>query len=595
MYRAIIFLLVLMWSATVTHAQPDSLWSRLYGTTIYNRCLSALQTSDGGYALAGEADYIGGGFALIKTDQNGDTLWARCYSREIGGSRVCYSVQQTTDGGFILAGSAFTLTNLSKDYMIVKTDSLGDSLWTCGFGGSEFDECYCVYQTSDGGYLLGGYSESYGAGQEDFYIVKLDADGDSLWSRTYGGELSEECNAVLETSDGGYLMAGSTESFGNGREFVPDIWILKTDCNGDSLWSRTYGDDGREVCYSMLETSEGGYVLAGFDHLSVGWEDFLLLKVDEFGDSLWYKTYGDTSQERCNSIYGTSDGGYIMGGFTRSYGAGREDWWVLKVNSNGDSLWSQPFGGESMERCMSVQQTMDGGYMYAGYTGSFSDSEWRIWLIKTGPDSTPLPPGPFMRVLPEDSSQLGPDLELDFAWTTSVDPNGDAVAYMFQLESPTFPSEYFSPSDTVTSDTTVTVTFAMFTDNMDDDHDFYWTVCAIAGGDTVGAENGQGFFTKYIIESADQGPALPSEYSLSVYPNPFNPSTTISFDVPQQSHVSLNVYDLLGREVAQLVNGTITAGAHQVNWDCSSCATGLYIIELRSGTHRCITKAMLPR
>jgi len=201
--------------------------------------------------------------------------------------------------------------------------------WSRSFGGNSSDYCVSVQQTSDSGFVLAGFTMSFGNGNMDFWMVKTDANGDSLWSRTFGGTDHDYCETILQTVDDGYLLAGETRSVGAGED---DFWIVKTDANGDSLWSRTFGGSSRDFCFAAKQTIDGGYVLAG-DSWSFGAGDFdvWMVKTDEFGDSLWSCTFGDELLDYSVAIDVNTDGGYLLAGGTRSYGAGNTDFWVVKT------------------------------------------------------------------------------------------------------------------------------------------------------------------------------------------------------------------------------------------------------------------------
>ena len=211
---------------------PAQAWERTYGGSYVEVGLSVQQTSDGGYIIAGGTYSFGnpgGDVYLIKTDASGDTIWTRTY----GGSdwEVGRSVQETSDGGYIIAGQRGLIIDTLADVYLIKTDASGDTIWTRTYGGSKQDGGYSVQQTSDGGYIIAGWTASFSYPYVDVYLIKTDASGDTIWTRTYGGNDADGSNSVCETSDGGYIIAGYTRSFGADEA---DVYLIKTDADGNS-------------------------------------------------------------------------------------------------------------------------------------------------------------------------------------------------------------------------------------------------------------------------------------------------------------------------------------------------------------------------
>jgi len=385
-----IFLTVLLAAFFVSAAiadPGDTLWTRTYGGSDYEQGLSVQQTTDGGYIIVGETNSFGAGsndVYLVKTDANGDTLWTRTH----GGGRTDsgQSVQQTTDGGYIIVGETNSFGAGGYDFYLVKTDANGDTLWTRTHGGTDYDYGQSVQQTTDGGYIIAGYTKSFGAGSNDVYLVKTDANGDTLWTRTYGGSADEYARCVQQTQDGGYIVTGHTKSFGAG---LNDFYLVKTDANGDTLWTRTYGGGDSDNGQSVQQTTDGGYIIAGYtDSFGAGLKDFYLVKTDANGDTLWTRTYGDSLGEYGQSVQQTTDGGYILTGRTMSFGAGSNDVYLVKTDANGDTLWTRTYGGSDYEQGQSVQQTTDGGYILTGRTMSFGAGETDFWLLKIAGESS---------------------------------------------------------------------------------------------------------------------------------------------------------------------------------------------------------------
>ena len=342
---------------------------------------SVQQTNDGGYVLTGSTNSYGNGDSdvyLIKTDGNGDSLWTRTFGGE--NQDYCNSVQQTTDGGYIITGRTESYGAGNKDVYLIKTDGNGDSLWTKTFGGTSFDNGISVQQTNDGGYIILGGTESYGAGNRDIYLIKTDGNGDSLWTKTFGGASQDFGNSVKQTNDGGYIVTGVTESYGAGNK---DAYLIKTDASGDSLWTKTFGGSKFDLGNFVEQTDDGGYIVTGRTaSFGAGSLDIYLIKTDGNGDSLWAKTFGGSSFDLGFSLQQTTDGGYIIIGGTDSYGSGDRDVYLIKTDVNGDLIWAKTFGGSGFDLGTSIQQTTDGGYIILGGTDSFGNGDRDLLLIK---------------------------------------------------------------------------------------------------------------------------------------------------------------------------------------------------------------------
>ena len=301
------------------------------------------------------------------------------FARTYGGANEdrAFSVQQTTDGGYIVAGLTNSFVASGSDIFLIKTDASGNIQWAKTYG--ETDYYYLarfVQQTSDGGYIVAGYTYSFAMGS-DIFLIKTDENGNLEWAKTYGGTDWEEVYSVQQTSDGGYIVAGYTYSFGaDGR----DIFLIKTDENGNLEWAKTYGGTNDEWAYSVRQTSGGGYIVAGYTYsFGAGGRDIFLIKTDANGNLEWAKTYGGTDFDYAYSVQQTSGGGYIVAGYTESFATGGGIF-LIKTDEFGNVQWSKTYGGN---RAYSVQQTSDGGYIVAGETHSFGAGYYDIFLIKT--------------------------------------------------------------------------------------------------------------------------------------------------------------------------------------------------------------------
>ena len=361
-----------------TRALAQITFERTYGRVNYDVGNSVEQTSDRGYIVAGMAftrETWSYDVYLIKTDSLGDTLWTRTYDGHWG-----WSVQQTSDGGYVVAGDTYSSGTGTIDFYLVKTDSLGDTLWTRTYSGTSYDQGLSVQQTSDGGYIIAGFMLSFGAGLEDVYLVRTDSLGDTLWTRTYGGSDRDVGRSVLQTLDGGYIIVGE-------RTFAPwdstNVYLIKVDSLGGSIWERTYGGLDNDGGFSVQQTQDHGYIVAGYTYsMGLGDPDAYLIRTNSQGIAIWERTYGGLDGDRAYSVDRTSDGGYVMVGDTWSFGAGRSDVYLVKTDSLGDTLWTRTFGGIEHDYGRTVRQTLDGGYIIVGTTRSFGNSH-EVYLIKT--------------------------------------------------------------------------------------------------------------------------------------------------------------------------------------------------------------------
>ena len=309
---------------------------------------------------------------------SGQIGWIKTYG---SGGDVGFSVQQTEDGGYIIAGITWSFGADYEDVYLIKTDAYGNVEWTKTYGGSYNDWGYSVQQTEDGGYIIAGTTESFGAGYYDVYLIKTDAYGNAEWTKTYGGSDDDWGWSAQQTEDGGYIIAGRTWSFGAGAS---DVCLTKTDAYGNVEWTKTYGGSDQDGGESVQQTEDGGYIIAGWTKsFGAGEADVYLIKTDAYGNVEWTKTYGGSGDDSGCSVQQTSDGGYIIAGGTESFGAGEADVYLIKTDAYGNVEWTKTYGGSDDDWGRSVQQTSDGGYIIAGGTESFGAGGYYVYLIKT--------------------------------------------------------------------------------------------------------------------------------------------------------------------------------------------------------------------
>jgi Domain of unknown function (DUF5122) beta-propeller len=380
-----LFFLIVVIAACLRNKGPKTSWEKTYGGSNHDWANSIQQTSDKGYIMVGSTSSYGVGtpenynIYLVRIDENGDTIWTRTY----GGSDVDhgYSVKQTADGGFIIAGETWSFGMGFSNVYVIKTDLNGDTIWTKTYGGVNSDEGYDISQTFDGGYIIAGTTESFGSGGSDVYLIKIKENGDTLWTKTFGGTGGDYGYSIQETIDRGFIISGSISGH---------FYLVKTDSNGNSLWNSQIGGEGEQRCYSVCQTSDGGYLGTGFTwywgSILNSYYDIYLIKFDSIGDTIWSIRIGGNNSECGRSVKETSDGNYVVAGWTDSYGAGNEDVYLIKTNKYGNTLWTKTFGGEGNDLAYSIQVNIDGSYIVGGYTDSFGAGKSNFYIVKTEPD-----------------------------------------------------------------------------------------------------------------------------------------------------------------------------------------------------------------
>ena len=307
-----------------------------YGDTVWTRKLGGAwvqQTTDSGFIVLGgvdSSDSSPGGISLVKTDARGDTLWTRLYAGNNGENMV----EQTADGGYVITGTASYSGPNGGDVYIAKTDDGGETLWTRTYGGPGEDEGLSIQQTSDHGYIIAAFTKSFGAGNQKIWVIKTDSMGDTLWTRLFGGDSTSLGGWAQQTTDGGYFVAGWTCSYSP----TPQTYLIKTDSAGDTLWTRTIGGQRYFTeCTSGQQVKDGGYIVAGGrEDTTSGNIDVYLARTDANGDTLWTRTFGGPSFDGGYSVRQTADGGYIIAGQTYSFGAGGSDFYLIKTDANGN-------------------------------------------------------------------------------------------------------------------------------------------------------------------------------------------------------------------------------------------------------------------
>jgi len=384
MKKLLIMSVVLFVTAMNAHTTRAQQWANTYGGSDADVAYSLQETSDGGYVWSGSTGDDKNAW-VVRTSSDGTIAWQKTY----GGSSYDWaaSIQETSFvSGYIIAGYTESFGAGGADVWVLKLNTDGTVAWEKAYGDVDSDEVTCVRETSDEGYIAAGRTNSFGDGDSDMWVLKLDSVGDITWQYRYGGGDFDRASCIEETPDpGGYIMAGDTWSVVSGITGDSDIAVVKLDSNGYIAWQKTYGDIDDETVSSIQETSDGGYIVAGatrsFGGISKAW----VLKLTSAGAITWQKTYGDM-WSYASSVKETSDGGYIVAGDTYDYGAGWSDTWVLKLTSAGAITWQKTYGGSDIEWIYDVEETTTGDYIMAGTTYSFGAGESDVWVLRI--DST---------------------------------------------------------------------------------------------------------------------------------------------------------------------------------------------------------------
>jgi len=474
---------------------PDTIWTSKFGADGQNLAYSIQQTSDNGFILAGKRESPGTGdydFLLIKTDVNGKEIWSKTF----GGNAMdeAAAVRQTFDDGYIIAGITRIESGINPQVCLLKTDANGDSLWEQTFGGSSIERAWAVEQTADSGYILTGLTYSYGHGNSDVWLLKINSDGELVWTKTFGSDQLEEGYSVQQTEDLGYIICGFTDSFGAGQT---DAYIVKTDENGELEWSNTYGGPFFDYGYCIRETIDGYIITGEKSNGNSEPSDVWLFKIDKSGNQIWSRTYGGAETQIGSSVTLTDDGGYMIAGYSYPYtnDLGNSEVWIIKTDAQGNSVGNKLLGEDGLDIATDIIHTKDNGYAICGYTERANSPIVKVLLIKLAPITTEI--------------------------------NSEK---------------------------------SIFNDS--------WEL-------------------------------------MQNYPNPFNPITTIKYSIPlletqnfasQQQNIAtvqLKVYDILGKEVATLVNKKQAPGNYEIEFDASSLSSGIYFYTMRANNFIDMKKMLL--
>lgn len=445
LYNLLLFVIILHSSAAFCYS--SQYWAKSFGGYNQDHAFSIQQTTDEGYIVAGYSNSFGaGGFDIwiLKLNTYGNIIWEKTF----GGIYNDYgrSIQQTADGGYILAGYTSTSIGENFDILVLRLDGNGDLLWNKSYGGSSSDIPRSIQQTLDGGYILAAYSDSFGNNTTDLWILKLDPDGNVTWEKTYGTSTTSIVRSIQQTSDEGYIVAGRTQL---SPENNPDAWVLKLDSVGDVSWQKVYGGDSFDGANSIQQTSDNGYIMVVYtSSFGVRASDMWILKLENDGDISWQKTYGGDGDDYPVSVQQTSDEGFIVGGWTTSLNSEGRDCWVLKLDTTGTLSWHKRYGGDLLDEAHFAQQTTDGGYIITGDTVSVGTSSTDYWVLKVD-DNGEIPNCPLMHTGTAITTitSVTPQETTATVLTTSATITSSPITYQDTLVSPEVSCCYATDDD----------------------------------------------------------------------------------------------------------------------------------------------------
>jgi len=429
--KRILLPILLLFSSFGFGQEPIIEWEKSLGGSGNDWAKSIKRTSDGGYIITGSTTSDDGDVTLnhgsadywvVKLDVSGNIIWQKSF----GGSEndLARSIQQTTDGGYIIVGHSDSndgsvISNQGQqDFWVLKLDAAGNISWQKSLGGSGGDLAESIQQTADGGYIVAGMTLSNDGdisgnnGSGDAWVIKLDATGNITWQKSFGGTNFESAKSIQQSTDGGYIFTGNSSS--NDGDITQnnggvDCWVVKLDTVGNISWQKSLGGTEDDKGWSIQQTSDNGYILAGWSQSNDGdvtgnhgGIDFWVVKLDATGNKTWQKSMGGTADDRAYSVVETSDGGYIIAGVAASYDGditgsiGDRDFWIVKIDQAGSLTWEKSLGGTGYDRPWSIQQTPDNGYVITGQStstdGDISNNigSTDIWIVKLSPETSAL-------------------------------------------------------------------------------------------------------------------------------------------------------------------------------------------------------------
>ena len=581
---------------------PTIQWQKTFGGSNFDQVESVIQTYDGGFAAAGIATSTNGNvtgnhgfgdFWIIKLNASGVLIWQKTF----GGTADdgAFSIAQTSDSGFIVAGSStstngnVTINHGLNDFWIIKLNSSGVLQWQKSFGGSSVEIPYDVRQTSDLGFIIAGYTVSNDGdvsgnhGFEDFWILKLNSAGILQWQKCFGGAMDERALSIQQTTDGGYIAGGYTKSTdgdvtGNHGDY--DYWIIKLSSSGILQWQKCLGGSSSDQGSTVQQTSDGGYIMSGFTAstngdvtFNHGFEDLWMVKLNSTGIVQWQKSLGGSGVDQAYKVKQLSGGGYIVGGSSYSLNGdvtgnhGGYDDWIARTDNVGNIVWQVSLGGSSVEECYSISPTTGNGYILAGGTlsndGNVSGNhgDFDYWIVKLNETSIPLPVEllSFYGIISPDKNIL--------RWATASEVNNN----YFLLERKSSSYEFRSITQMHGHGNSTSLhEYQYEDDNVIPGETYYYRLQQVDYDGTSTYSN--------VIALV----ASPAKIDLLSAPNPYNGVTTIEYKLNGDVHVRLAVINCLGECIATLCDEQQEKGTHSYNFSAKKLGfpAGIYTVNL---------------
>jgi hypothetical protein len=373
------------------YGSPKPLWWHAHGGGFEDEGAAVAPTTDGGYIATGWTKTYGAGNGdvwLVKTNETGVEEWNRTY----GGKGFDFGEGVLAeDNGYVIIGTTPSFGAGGMDFWLIKTDLSGNELWNRTYGGAGDDKGMAISSTTDGGYVITGYWKPGVAGWRQLWVIKTDSGGNIEWDSKLGGELDDEGWAVMQTTDGGYVAAGYTASYGAGGA---DLWLISMDANGTEKWNTTFGGIGDDFGSALIETSDGNYTIVGqtesFGNVYNDFDDKTtvnawMLKVTESGTELWNRSIGNIWYEYAEEIIETDDGGYFMAGSSGSYHGENFNIFLMRLDENGTEQWSKGFGGKDYDFTYGMTINSEGGLVITGSIGSAGSGGTDLILLEFDP------------------------------------------------------------------------------------------------------------------------------------------------------------------------------------------------------------------